>query len=64
MAMIVTTFILTTVLYGTLMVFAFRRVASHLQGNAEATKTVVEHVLIPLLGRKIEVAEPDDPEAE
>jgi hypothetical protein len=45
-------FVLTTALYGSLLFLAFRRVAAHLQGNAEATKSVVEHVVIPLLGRK------------
>ena len=43
-------FLLTTALYGSLLFLAFRRVFAHLQGNAEATKHVVDHVLIPLLG--------------
>jgi hypothetical protein len=51
------TFLLTTALYGALLFLAFRRVTAHLQGNSEATKNVVEHVLIPLLGRKPEVEE-------
>jgi hypothetical protein len=49
-------FLLTTALYGSLLFFAFRRVFAHLQGNAEATKHVVDHVLIPLLGRKPQAA--------
>jgi len=48
-------FLLTTALYGALLFLAFRRVAAHLQGNAEATKSVVDHVVIPLLGRKPQV---------
>jgi hypothetical protein len=45
-------FLLTTALYGAVLFLAFRRVAEHLKGNAEATKSVVDHIVIPLLGRK------------
>lgn len=31
--------------------FWIYRVAMHLRGNEEATKAVVEHVLLPLIGR-------------
>lgn len=46
------TFALTTALYGFLLWLAGRRVAKHLQGNAEAVKAVTEHVLLPILGRQ------------
>jgi hypothetical protein len=37
---------------GVLLWFGFHRIALHLRGNPEATRAVVEHVLIPLFGRK------------
>jgi hypothetical protein len=46
------TFIATTLLYGVLAYCAFRRVAKHLQGNADAIKQVSEHVFCPIFGRK------------
>lgn len=39
---------------GVLVWFGCQRVAVHLRGNPDATKAVVEHVLIPLFGRKPE----------
>jgi hypothetical protein len=39
---------------GVLVWFGCQRVALHLRGNPDATKAVVEHVLIPLFGRKQE----------
>ena len=51
MLTIVITFVVVTAVYAGLFWFAFRRVAMHLRGNQEATKAVVEHVLLPLLGR-------------
>jgi hypothetical protein len=39
---------------GVLAWFGCQRVALHLRGNPDATKAVVEHVLIPLFGRKQE----------
>lgn len=39
---------------GVLLWFGFHRIALHLRGNPEATRAVVEHVLIPLFGRKEE----------
>lgn len=39
---------------GVLVWFGCQRVAAHLRGNPDATKAVVEHVLIPLFGRKPE----------
>jgi hypothetical protein len=48
------TFLLTTALYGALLVFALRRVSAHMQGNSEATQAVAEHILVPLFGRKTE----------
>ena len=39
---------------GVLLWFGCQRVAVHLRGNPDATKAVVEHVLIPLFGRKPE----------
>ncbi len=54
MFLIIATFGLTTGLYGFLLWLACRRVARHLQGNAEAVKAVTEHVLLPILGRQAE----------
>ena len=42
---------------GVLLWLGCQRVAVHLRGNPDATKAVVEHVLIPLFGRK---PEPED----
>ena len=39
---------------GVLVWFGCQRVAVHLRGNPDATKAVVEHVFIPLFGRKPE----------
>ena len=39
---------------GAVLWFGCQRVAVHLRGNPDATKAVVEHVLIPLFGRKPE----------
>lgn len=39
---------------GVLVWFGCQRVALHLRGNPDATKAVVEHVLIPLFGGKPE----------
>jgi hypothetical protein len=36
---------------GVLIWIGCRRVAGHLRGKPEATRMVVEHVLMPLLGR-------------
>lgn len=35
-----------------LLWLGFHRIAMHLRGNPEATRAVVEHVLIPLFGRR------------
>ncbi len=51
------TFVVLTTLYAVLFWLGCRRVTIHLQGNPEATKAVVDHVLIPLLGRQREVEE-------
>ena len=48
------TFILTTCLYGCVLLLACRRVARHLRGNQEAVKAVTEHVLLPVFGRQDE----------
>lgn len=45
------TFVVTLAGLGVLAWLGFRRIALHLRGNPEATKAVVEHVLIPLFGR-------------
>jgi len=44
---------LTTALYGALGCLAFRRVAAHLKDNPDGVRAVGEHVIIPLLGRKL-----------
>ena len=33
------------------------RMAHHLRGNPAAIKTVSEHVLLPMLGRRVEITE-------
>lgn len=60
MLTMVITFVLVTAVYAGVLWFGFRRVAMHLRGNQEATKAVVEHVLIPLLGRKPEASVEDE----
>lgn len=52
------TFVVMTATFAVLLWFGFHRVALHLRGNPDATRAVVEHVLIPLFGRK------DEPEFE
>lgn len=46
------TFVVVMSGLGVLLWFGFHRIALHLRGNPEATRAVVEHVLIPLFGRK------------
>jgi hypothetical protein len=48
------TFVVMLSGFAVLVWFGFHRIALHLRGNPEATKAVVEHVLIPLFGRKEE----------
>jgi len=60
MFLILVAFIATV---GVLIWFGCQRVGLHLRGNPDATKAVVEHVLIPLFGRKPEwddESAPDD----
>jgi hypothetical protein len=57
------TFLLTTALYGALLVFALRRITAHVQGNFDATQAVAEHILVPLFGRKPKVSpEEEEPD--
>jgi hypothetical protein len=58
---ILVTFVLTTVLYAGLGVWGLMRVIGHLQTNRTAMQAVVEHVLMPLLGRKKDDAEKKKP---
>ena len=51
------TFVLTTLLYAGLGVWGLMRVIRHLQTNRAAVQAVIEHVLMPLLGRKSEQVE-------
>ena len=46
------TFMGTTGIYAVVLWLACHRVSCHLQGNAEAANAVVQHVLLPLLGRQ------------
>jgi hypothetical protein len=62
MLLVLLTFLATTALYAVLVAVVFRRVALHLQGNAEAMRAVTEHVLVPLLGRKKKDPDADAPE--
>ncbi len=48
------TFVLMLAGVGGLIWLGCQRVATHLRGKPEATKAVVEHVLMPLFGRKEE----------
>jgi hypothetical protein len=48
------TFVFMTTLLAVLLWLGFNRVTLHLRDNPEATRAVVEHVLIPLFGRKEE----------
>lgn len=56
------TFLLVTASFLAAIGFALYRVANHLRGNEEATKAVVQHVLLPLFGRKPEVEPESEPE--
>jgi hypothetical protein len=58
MLLIFLTFLVTTAFYGGLLFLVCRRVAMHLQGNADAVKAVTEHVLLPVLGRQGEQKPP------
>jgi hypothetical protein len=51
-------FVLTLSAFAVLVGFGFYRIALHLRGNPEATKAVLEHVLIPMF------AGPEEPEPE
>ncbi len=57
MFMMFVTFVVTLAAFAVLGWLGFRRIALHLRGNPEATKAVVEHVFIPLFGRKEEETE-------
>jgi hypothetical protein len=46
------TFIATSGLYVAALLFACWRVGRHLSGDGYATNMVVEHVILPVLGRK------------
>jgi hypothetical protein len=61
MTIILLTFVATTAIYAGLLLLAFRRVASHLRGNAEAVQAVTQHVLVPLFGRKRDDVEKKKP---
>lgn len=56
------TFLTIVIILGgvfTLLWLGAQRVAEHMRGNKEATDAVIEHVIIPLFGRKPEKAEPE-----
>jgi hypothetical protein len=55
------TFLLTSVLYAGLGVWGLMRVIRHLQTNRAAVQAVIEHVLMPLLGRTKDDAEKGKP---
>jgi hypothetical protein len=52
--LMVLTFLLTTARYSTLLWLGCRRESRHLQGNSDAVKAIIDHVLIPPLGRRLE----------
>ena len=51
MFLILVTFLVSTAIHVVLLAFVLRRVARHCQGNETATRAVMEHVLLPILGR-------------
>ena len=55
---IATTFIATSAIYSLAVGFALWRVGCHLRGDNYATGMVVEHVLLPILGRRKVAAPP------
>jgi hypothetical protein len=55
------TFVLTTALYAGLGAWGLMRVIWHLQTDRAAVQAVIEHVLMPLLGRKPEHVEKKKP---
>ncbi|HMP03650.1 MAG TPA: hypothetical protein PKD86_08445 [Gemmatales bacterium] len=57
------TFVVMLIAIAVLVAFGCYRIALHLRGNPEATKAVVEHVLIPMLAGP-EEPEPEIPEIE
>jgi hypothetical protein len=59
MILILTTFILTTGLYGSLFWLAARQVARHIQENPEAMNALSTHLFLPIFGKKREAAIPE-----
>jgi hypothetical protein len=57
---ILMTFVLTVAGCGVIAWLACRRIARHLQGNADGVKAVTDHILLPLLTRKREPEENRD----
>ncbi len=58
---ILVTFVLTTVLYAGLGVWGLMRVIRHLKTDRAAVQVMIEHVLMPMLGRKSEQVEKRKP---
>lgn len=56
MTMLVT-FLVTTGLYAALVVWGAARVIRHMQADRAAVQVVIEHVLMPVLGRAPEQVE-------
>ena len=52
------TWLITTLVYGALGWIAIRRVVKHLRGNEVGMRAVVEHVLLPMLGKERTDEEP------
>ncbi|HZZ78895.1 MAG TPA: hypothetical protein VFE62_10280 [Gemmataceae bacterium] len=56
------TFIATSALYASLAALALHRVARHVQRNPEGLHAVLEHVLVPMVGRwHVESVKKSDP---
>lgn len=53
------TFLIVTATFVGVIWFAVYRVATHLRGNDEGVKAVMQHVVLPLFGKKPEVVEPE-----
>ncbi|MHB1423119.1 MAG: hypothetical protein ACYC3I_07985 [Gemmataceae bacterium] len=56
------TWLLTTFVYGALLWFAVQRVVRHLKNNGEGLKAVTEHVLLPMLGKIVNMPDETSPE--
>lgn len=57
MATMLFTFVMTSLGFGALVWWVGRRIAEHVQQDPDAARCLVDHVLIPIFGRKPEDAD-------